>query len=441
MSLDPLLDDVPWAYRRAPTGATHRPPSRYTPRRAAAVVLPANEATWDNKPLPELPPLTPHQQQVLDGCLRAAADGKRLVKIDGLAGTGKTVVLAHLARQLPRGELCLCAKTGKAAGNIAWKTGLPASTIDSAAHKLVRVKPNSKGRPTPVLEDDLNFRPRFLIIDEASMIDRALGDKLVARCSGTTFAFGDIGQLGPIEGEPWFVYPDYQLVEILRQRAGSTIINQARRVRHVGIYVRHTDDFRWAYKETPDLLAANMVICAENIDRQRFNRMIRESHGYDAARLYPGEPLMCWRNDRYKSVYNGTIVTVRETWEPGRPLKLTDHRQIEMNAINNPLIEGFGDCPDHEDFFNRKDEQTNKKKRWVPFTLGYACTVHKAQGSEWNDVLLVLRGGQMEDRKFLYTAITRAKEKITILHSNNAYDRAMGAYTQEEAEYDAENKG
>lgn len=419
-----------------------------TPRVAGAErfkLISASDLTWDNKPLPPLLPLTPEQQRVLDGCLRDAADGKQLVKIDGLAGTGKTVVIGHLSRKLPGEGLVLCAPTGKAAGNLAARSGLPASTIDSAMHKFVRVKRGSNGRMVPVLEDKPDFRPQYLVLDEASMVERTLGNKLVARCSGTTFAFGDSGQLGPVQPadepprEPWFVEPyDYEITGIMRQGAGSAIIKQARRVRHRGMYLGWTNEFEWAFEEAPELLDVDMVICADNVDRQRFNQKIRESRGFDNSMLYPGEPLMCWRNNRFTSVYNGTILTVRETWAPGQKLRLTDHRQIEMKPITNPLIEGFGDCPNFYAFRDRKDDEKDHKKRWTPFTLGYTCTVHKAQGSEWGNVLLVLRGGKLEDRKFLYTAITRAKEKITILHLSNATDRALCAYTPEDAEYDAQ---
>jgi ATP-dependent exoDNAse (exonuclease V) alpha subunit len=312
--------------------------------------------TWDKKSPPTLPELNEEQQRVLDRCLRDAANGKSLVKVEGPAGSGKTVVLAYLARQFPRDDLCLCARTGKAAGNLAEKAGLPASTIDSAAHKFVRVKLNEKGRPEPVLEDNPDFRPKYLIIDEASMLDRTLGDKLVKRCSGTTFAFGDRGQLGPVKGEPWFDKPDYELIRIMRQGPGSAIIKEARRVRDVGMYGNMHSDFAWAFEEQPELLDADMVICHSNLDRQHFNRKVRERLGFGGSGLHPGEPLMCWRNDRYKSIYNGTIVTVREFWEPGQKLMLRDHRGVDMNSITNPLIEGFGDCADFGDFENRKDQ-------------------------------------------------------------------------------------
>ena len=186
------------------------------------------------------------------------------------------------------------------------------------------------------------------------------------------------------------------------------------------------------------LAAANVVICATNEERQRLNGVIRQHAGFGGPTLYRGEPLMCWRNDLYKSVYNGTRVTVREDWKPGEDLLLTDHRDRKMRPIANPLVEGFGDCPDFTDFDRRRNAKYEDDKWiWFPFTLGYACTVHKAQGSEWDKVLVVLRGSHQEDPKFLYTAITRAREKVTILHLSDARERVLGAYTPEEEEYDS----
>ena len=190
--------------------------------------------TWEGRPAPPLLELNTEQRQILDACLRAASEGTPLVKVDGLAGTGKSQILAHLGWGLPsREEVYLCAPTGKAADSLASKSGLPVTTIHRAAQTFVRVGTNRRGKQQPEFVPTRNFRPRFLIVDEASMLERVLGNQLVARCSGTMFAFGDTGQLGPVEGEPWFADPDHRLTRIMRQGPGSMILTQARRVREL----------------------------------------------------------------------------------------------------------------------------------------------------------------------------------------------------------------
>jgi exodeoxyribonuclease-5 len=417
-------------------------------RSVSQEVLPAKLVgmTWDNKPISQLESLNEEQAAIFEKIKLDVANKKKLIKIDGPAGTGKTLLLATVARWLmtQKGELCLCAKTGKASGNMADKTGIPASTVDGAARKFLRVV-RIGGRLQPEFETNLDFRPHYLIIDEASMISRNLGNELVSRCSGTVFAFGDRGQLDPIPdplhedpGEAWFLEPDYELSLIMRQSPNSTLVKQARRIRDIGMYISSGDGFEWAFKETPELLAsADAILCFNNVDRLDFARKKRAQLGYSETMLYPGEPLMCWRNDRYKSIYNGTVVHVRDVWTEGAPLKLIDHRKIDMRVgIKNPLIEGFN-CKTFDEFRRRKDEQDgNNKKIWTPFTLGYSCTVHKAQGSEWDTVLVVLRGDvNSETPKLLYTAVTRARMRVIILHLDNAFDRLVEApYAPEELE-------
>ena len=123
-------------------------------------------------------------------------------------------------------------------------------------------------------------------------------------------------------------------------------------------------------------------------------------------------------NDPYKNVYNGTLVIVREFRTPGLKLSLTDHRGINMDAIRNPLIEGFGDCLHYADFDKRRHEKTTdgRRKLWYPFTLDYACTVHKAQGSEWDKALVVLRGDPQGTG--LYSAFVQCDESRALcLHA------------------------
>jgi hypothetical protein len=166
---------------------------------AAARSEKATDAYW----VPALPPLPAMEgeQSVAVALLERFLTGDRqYFVLHGLAGTGKTTVLAALAQRL-RGT-SLLAPTGKAAAVLARKTGLPTNTL----HRLLYMP------ETDEQGNLIGFRPKFepgrfagmiALVDEASMIGTELATDLLA--SGIRIiASGDPGQLPPVEQQPYF---------------------------------------------------------------------------------------------------------------------------------------------------------------------------------------------------------------------------------------------
>lgn len=352
---------------------------------------------------------TPEQQEAIDRMAdficNGVAEGRRQFVLHGLAGTGKTTVLSEVARHY---RLPLCTLTGKAASVLRKKSGLNATTLHSAFYDLVDRDVDSLGRDVLEFEarytaPDRRWRDRVLALDECSMLnDSHAKDMLVA---GTRIiACGDPGQLPPIDGEQYFNRPDFTLREIHRQALDSPIIRQAHRVRAGYEYEDDGPNFRVVESLATDewLAPDSIVICFTNATRRNMTKLLREKLGL--ARRYPqaGEPIMCLRNFYEVPVFNGAIYTLAQDIREGdRDIYIL--RDGEKVCVPDARFEcmplAFG------------GEENTK------FDFGYVITCHKAQGSEWRNVILLDEYPHHFDqrRAWVYTAITRSSEKICVI--------------------------
>src|SRR5690606_30346861 len=258
------------------------------------------------------------------------------------------------------------------------------------------------------------------IIDECSMVDEALGRDLMS--FGTPIlVLGDPGQLPPISGGGFFTdhEPDFLLTEIHRQACDNPIIQLALDVREGREFSfgDHGDARVISRNEvTSDLVtSADQVLVGTNRTRRRYNQRLRELKGFDA--LYPqaGDKLVCLRNDPAKGLLNGSLWKVmtssRETVKPGINLLVSpEDDDPDRGVAKIKLLKAAFDEPDGE-------IPWQTKKRYDDFDYGYALTVHKAQGSQWNEVVLFDESFAFRDTRsrWLYTAITRAAERLTIV--------------------------
>lgn len=325
--------------------------------------------------------------------------------LHGLAGTGKTTLLAHAARQYDHDALCCL--TGKAGAVLREKIGLNTGTIHSYFYELLKAEKDEHGR------QNSTFAPRHsggelsgdvVFVDECSMVPASIGAQLM-RCGAKVLAVGDPGQLPPVKEIGFFVRPDITLQTIHRQALDSPIIRQAMAVRQGHAYQPDCEDFQILRGAGEAERAwADVALCWTNRTRRRLNKIARRLAGHTAPHPEAGEPLLCLKNAPRYRVWNGGIYPAAAPCCPGDDVISVI---AEGRAVIIPRATFAGMTPGFDDF---TFEATTE------FDYGYCLTVHKAQGSEWPRVLLVdeYRAPQHR-REWLYTGLTRAARSIVVV--------------------------
>lgn len=385
--------------------------------------------------------LTPNQKQVL----RDLYDWYRVprggyITVGGYAGTGKTTMVAcyrHLLNKAkPKLKIAFASFTGKASQVLQNKLKqsnnlYPGDTV-STIHSLiyyprVDAQGNIKGwsRNTK-LDYDL------IIIDEASMVTADIWSDLLSY-QIPIIAVGDHGQLPPV-GDNFNLMekPELLLQEIHRQAKTSPIIEVATLARtHGEIPDRDfSNQVRRLSAQDPDAneiiqgLAISdsdhMILCARNKTRIQLNQHLRQLKGFQSAEPENGDAVICLKNNYQNPdgpIYNGMIGYIksikpfREHWyetEVDFPVEFRKFSgQISRHQFNEPTLLS-------------QVKGISPKSIGERFDFGYALTVHKAQGSQADKVVLFEENASkyMGDTypKWLYTAVTRAVDSLYILY-------------------------
>lgn len=331
---------------------------------------------------------------------------KQTFVLHGLAGTGKTTLMSDVA-SLFRGAM-LCTLTGKAASVLRRKTDLDVYTIHAAFYKLVGEEVKNKKRNPIFSQAHITgeLEGSVLFLDECSMVNQKIANDLL-RTGVKIVACGDPGQLPPVEGETFFDRPDAMLTEIHRQALDSPIIRQAHRVRSGEKYKADGDNFLvrgFGEVSNKEKASADIILCWTNKTRQAVNKHIRQLRGYEMAPMpLAGETILCLRNAVEYGIFNGGLYTLLEPFTEG-DTEITI--EVEGRPVTVPNV----------NFHGLKSGLPEGVQATTWFDFGYALTVHKAQGSEWQRVILIDEYRKQEDRaRWLYTGITRASEKIIIV--------------------------
>ncbi len=398
--------------------------------------------------------LTKEQQKVSDELLyeiNRYCSGKQLpfvYRVGGYAGTGKTFMLANMRKELnkiqPRIEVAFATFTGKASSVLRTKLTEQNSifgqdyigTIHGLIYKPITTY-NSKLKKWVIIgwkikkEEDVFFDVIF--IDEASMVSRDIWKDLL-KFGKPIIAVGDHGQLPPV-GDGIFSLmhdPDFILTEIHRQALNSPIIKLSQFVRDYGYIpfkVQSKDVLKTSWKTDHcqkiwDSITFNetvIVLCAFNASRANINDIIRKKLGYKKPQPYPGERIICLKNNRTTGLMNGQIGTVIWYMPEGKNLyRIT----LEMDGETDPFEvitsdKCFGQVEYQMYDKDNKMDRTYKGSMIDFFDYGNCISVHKSQGSEWDKVVLFeQRTKRWEDpfyTKWLYTAITRARKKLLVI--------------------------
>jgi len=372
--------------------------------------------------------LAPQQRQAI----RAGLTRKMLV-ITGGPGTGKTTLVRGIVRILEKKgqRIALAAPTGRAAKRLAAATGGEASTL----HRLLELDPRSRAfarnREHPLACD-------VLIVDEASMLDAPLAHHVLRAVPdhGRLVLVGDVDQL-PSVG-PGRVLADVirsgavevvRLTEIFRQAERSLIVVNAHRVNEGQMPVLESvdsdGDFFFIARRTPEEIVDTIA--------QLVTQRIPARFGLDPVTeiqvLTPRNrgPLGTESlNGKLRELLNPTGPAVTRG---GRTLRVGDK---VMQVRNNYDLEVWnGDlgrvvAVDPVDQLVRVSidgrDVTYDLAAWDELVPAYACSIHKAQGSEYPCVVIPLHTTHylMLQRNLLYTAITRAQRLVVLVGEERA---------------------
>lgn len=350
----------------------------------------------------------------------------QVFRLFGYAGSGKTTLAKHLAQDVA-GQVLYMAFTGKAALVLRRKGCTGASTIHSAIYKPE--EDPITGEAEFILNPDSAVASAALVVvDEVSMVGEDLAKDLLS--FGTKIlVLGDPAQLPPVKGEGYFINtePDVMLTEIHRQAQESPIIRMSMDIREGRRLTpgRYGDSLVVARKDIGKdelramVLEADQLLCGLNKTRQAFNARVREIKGIAGAMKpwHPaaGDRLVCLRNNKDKGLLNGSLWDTTDVSFSGGPVGLLDIRVSSLDEEGKAQI----DVTTPHAFFNGTDKDLDwrTKRNSDEFTYGWALTCHKAQGSQWSDLLVFDESSAFREdaRKWLYTAVTRASERITVI--------------------------
>ena len=389
--------------------------------------------------------LTVKQQQGLDIAIQRHRAGEKFTVISGYAGTGKSTLVRFIieALDVEEDKVCYAAFTGKAAEVLRKKGNKNVCTLHRLLYDHI---PRPAGgffrKPKPQLDYDI------VVVDEISMAPKTLTDLLLSH-KVYVICLGDPFQLPPIdkdEDNHLLDHPHIFLDEIMRQEAESEIIQLTMKIREQKPidYISSGKEVKVIDKNalnTGMLLWADQVLTATNAKRLVVNNQMRALLGF-GSEPEEGDKVICLRNYwddlsmNGDPLVNGTIGTLRnsfKTWrEIPRWIKSDIHKFDVLQSdlvIDNDIYENVemdrkmiitGEkCCDW-----RLSYQLGRLKpkygEIVPkeFAYGYAITCHKAQGSEWDKVLVLEESfpfSKEEHARWLYTACTRASSRLVLL--------------------------
>lgn len=394
---------------------------------------------------------SPQQQEALDKVGEWLKDPSGIFRLFGYAGTGKTTLAKHFA-EIVNGQVLFGAYTGKAALVLKEKGCYNASTIhrliylpkQKSQFKLQKLKEQLELETDPfeisrleieIFKEEKNLkRPSFslnfdsdvrfaklLILDEVSMVGKTIGED-IASFGTPVLALGDPAQLPPVRDGGFYTncQPNYMLTNIHRQAEESPIIDLATKVRHgeqlsIGIY-GESNVIPKGRLTIDEIAAYDQIIVGKNATRKAINRRIRREVLKRETHLPEKEDLLiCLKNNYNNGLLNGSQWYVMDVVPHADDEDLID---IQICNYDDPDKYSFWTTAFRHYFEDRQDAIKHYEMGLADhFDFGYAITCHKAQGSQWKNVCVVdesycFNGNQ---DKWLYTAITRASEKVTVI--------------------------
>ena len=399
-----------------------------------------------------------YETQIIDNIKRL---GENFRIITGGPGTGKTYSvstnLVHLFTGNKNIRVALAAPTGKAAArmneSITKFAKDPENLIEEDVYaRLIGLNAQTIHRLLGYISDSVFFRHNennrlpydVLIIDECSMVDGAMMAKLLNAVDDNTLLFllGDKDQLASVEAgsvfgdlcraknsellkgkvevktKSWRFHPDKGIGKFSREVISGSFNDIASYTEDEQITIDTTfstelfNQYAILYKEY--IIEPDIKIALQKLNRVRFLCVIRENdqsvskvnkqiqyylstqvEGFKPRPegFYHNQPIIITQNDYQLGVFNGDVGIIRS----------------EKTSDGEVLFA----------YFETADGETKKIQAGYlnNYETVFAMTIHKSQGSEFDNVVVILpekQGEKLLTRELLYTAVTRAKTKVLL---------------------------
>lgn len=346
--------------------------------------------------------------------------------ITGGPGTGKTTVVNGLikayAAKYPEHEIVLTAPTGRAAQRMTETTGLPATTI----HRLIGIGHGGRKQNAAQLTADL------LIVDESSMLDSEMTSWLFesAKSGALILLIGDINQLPSVgPGDilknliDSLLIPVCKLETVYRQKGQSPIVRNATLI-NSGSWNLETDDLFRVHECSEEQMMQKITdeVCLLYDREHPFDtQLLCPSHkgvsGITAINKalqqvlnpkVPGQKEIVFGNSHFRA--GDKVITTSNNYDLG--YFNGDLGIISQVSGDELIINVFG-----------RDIRIDRN-HFCDIALAYCVSIHKSQGSEFKQVIIVLPGNpaSMLRRNLLYTAVTRAKKSCFIISAKGAIE-------------------
>ena len=393
--------------------------------------------------------LNEKQKNGLALALQRYKNKEKYTVIAGYAGAGKSTLVRFIIEELKtygvkETDVCFACFTGKAAQVLLKKGNKNVITLHKLLYKSI---PKESGGFVRIPNPSIPYK--IVVVDEVSMAPKTLMD-LLFKHDVYVICLGDPFQLPPVdkkEDNHLLDTPHIFLDEIMRQAQESEIIQLSMAIReNRPIEVFQGKEVQILNKEelnTGMLTWADQILVATNATRVSINAQMRKLLNF-GEQPQDGDKIICLRNywdcfsDNEEPLVNGTIGILKNSFLTKRYLpsivKSTDGLS-HIDLIMGDFISDSG-MYFHSLEMDKKMIDTgefsldwktvyqlnrNPKTRDIPpleFTYGYAITCHKAQGSEWDKVLVIEEKfpfDKIEHARWLYTAVTRSSEKLVLV--------------------------
>ncbi|WP_433825561.1 SF1B family DNA helicase RecD2 [Actinoplanes sp. CA-015351] len=365
----------------------------------------------------------------------------KVAVLTGGPGCGKSFTVRSIVElaAAKQAKIVLVAPTGRAAKRLAELTGHPAATV----HRLLKLQPGGEAtydRDNP-LDADL------IVVDEASMLDLILANKLVKAVppGAHLLLVGDVDQLPSVgAGEVLRdllaaeAIPRVRLTQIFRQAAQSGVVTNAHRVNQgrPPVFDGMRDFFLFPCDDTEEAAALTVDVVCNRIGR-KFGLDPRR----DVQVLAPMH-----RGPAGAGALNGLLQQQLTPGREGLPEKRVGGRVFrvgdKVTQIRNNYDKGAAGVfngtvgvvtalsPEEQTLTVRTDEDEVIEYDFDELdelAHAYAITIHRSQGSEYPAVVIPLTTSawMMLQRNLLYTAITRAKKLVVLVGSRRALAAAV----------------